>query len=161
MSQDYPRPGHTFQPYEWDKFRCGYVDHDDVMCGYRNEEHSPSTEGDDTHVDFYEVGSDTPTRLKINLPETGSVWPRMTVGTDDDGLSSHGPLSYRAALDKHIEEDPDLVKAKEGIDQLVAHAQEGWSEAAKARRAAAWGWAMACLFLVVSLAILLVLLVTL
>jgi hypothetical protein len=88
---------------------------------------------------------------------------RINVGVDDDGLASHHVEfkdPYREALDARVNEDPDLIKAKEGIDALVASAQAGWAEAAKARKAAAWGWAMACLFLVVSLVFMLALTVS-
>jgi len=30
---------HTFQPYMWDEARCGYVDGDDMMCGYPEDAH--------------------------------------------------------------------------------------------------------------------------
>jgi hypothetical protein len=69
--------------------------------------------------------------------------------------------SYREALDKHIDEDPDLIKTKEGINALVINAREGWAEAVKARKSAAWAWAIACLSVCVSLVFLLALMVAL
>jgi hypothetical protein len=30
---------HVFEPYMWDETRCGYIDGDDMMCGYSEGEH--------------------------------------------------------------------------------------------------------------------------
>jgi hypothetical protein len=34
---------HAFIPYLWDNLRCGYVDGDDMMCGYEENEHENKT----------------------------------------------------------------------------------------------------------------------
>lgn len=30
---------HEFYSYYWDKTKCGYIDGDDIMCGYPKEAH--------------------------------------------------------------------------------------------------------------------------
>ena len=40
MSEDKPPiKSHPFQPYAWDESRCGYIDGDDMMCGFAEEDH--------------------------------------------------------------------------------------------------------------------------
>jgi hypothetical protein len=43
--QDPKITGHRFQAYGWDPERCGYVDGDDWMCGYAENEHGDPVRG--------------------------------------------------------------------------------------------------------------------
>ena len=93
---------------------------------------------------------------------------RTYVGVDGDGLASGGPAvfkepfsyadqqaAYRKALDKRVEEDPDLVALKGSIEALQANALAGWAAAQRARTAAAIGW-LAFLLMTLAVAVILV-----